>query len=95
MPGRRSQAGGPPLFPQFSFTTTGSCFNHLKRLLAGPRFRPRTSNMQVAYVDPWPEEPLYIEALADLVRAARAGSARTTRVRSTCCTAPIRSLPAT
>ena len=60
-----------PLFPQFSFTTTGSCFNHLKRLLAGPRFRPRTSNMQVAYVDPWPEEPLYIEALADLVRAAR------------------------
>ncbi len=59
-----------PLFPQFSFTTTGSCFNHLKRLLSGPRFRHRTTHMQVAYVDAWPEEPLYIEALADLVLSA-------------------------
>ncbi len=60
-----------PLFPQFSFTTTGSCFNHLKRLLAGQRFCARTSSMRVSYVDPWPEEPLYIESLADLVSAAR------------------------
>ena len=60
-----------PLFPQYSFTTTGSCFNHLKRLLSGPRFRQRTTQMEVAYVDPWPEEPLYIEAVADLVRSAR------------------------
>jgi ferrochelatase len=60
-----------PLFPQFSFTTTGSCFNHLKRLLSGPRFRHRTTSMQVTYVDPWPEEPLYLEALADLVRSTR------------------------
>jgi len=60
-----------PLFPQFSVTTTGSCFNHLKKLLVGPQFRDRASNMQVSYVDPWPEEPLYVESLADLVRAAR------------------------
>ena len=60
-----------PLFPQFSFTTTGSCFNHLKKLLQGPRFRDRASNMQVSYVDAWPEESLYIESLADFVRAAR------------------------
>jgi len=60
-----------PLFPQFSFTTTGSCFNHLRKLLSGSRFRHRTIDVQVTYVDPWPEEPLYIEALADLVRSAR------------------------
>lgn len=60
-----------PLFPQFSFTTTGSCFNHLRKLLQGPRFRHRTSGLRVSYVDPWPEEPLYIESLADLVRASR------------------------
>jgi protoporphyrin/coproporphyrin ferrochelatase len=60
-----------PLFPQFSYTTTGSCYNHLKKLLQGPRFRHRTSGLQVSYVDPWPEEPLYVESLADLVRTAR------------------------
>lgn len=60
-----------PLFPQFSFTTTGSCFNQLKRLLQGRLFRDRASNLQVSYVNAWPEESLYIESIADLVRAAR------------------------
>jgi ferrochelatase len=60
-----------PLFPQYSFTTTASCFNHLKELLHGAQFRARVSNMQVSYIDAWPEEPLYIESLADLVREAR------------------------
>jgi ferrochelatase len=56
-----------PLFPQFSFTTTGSCFNYLRRLVqesahAGPEIR---------YVDAWFEEPLYVETMADLIREAQ------------------------
>ncbi len=58
-----------PLFPQFSCTTTGSCFNYLRKLLAGPDYSGR---FQVAYVDSWEEEHRYIDAMADMIREAAA-----------------------
>jgi len=53
-----------PLFPQYSATTTGSCFKyfreHIEKIgLAG--------NIQVAYVDSWHNEPLYVEAMAGMI----------------------------
>jgi len=53
-----------PLFPQYSATTTGSCFKyfreHIEKMgLAG--------NLQVAYVDSWHNEPLYVEAMAGMI----------------------------
>jgi ferrochelatase len=54
-----------PLFPQYSVTTTGSCFNYF-------RYRIEKSGLQdrlaVTYVDQWYEEPLYVESVADLIR---------------------------
>jgi ferrochelatase len=56
-----------PLFPQFSFTTTGSCFNYLRRLVQDAG-RP---SPEIRYVDAWFDEPLYIESMADLIREAQ------------------------
>ncbi|MDD5542939.1 MAG: ferrochelatase [Acidobacteriia bacterium] len=55
-----------PLFPQFSVTTTGSCINYFNARL---RQSPRASAIQASYVTRWFDEPLYIEALAGLIRA--------------------------
>lgn len=57
-----------PLFPQFSLTTTGSCFNHLRKLLDRDG---RTSELNVSYVDAWYGEPRYIDAMVDLIREAQ------------------------
>jgi protoporphyrin/coproporphyrin ferrochelatase len=56
-----------PLFPQFSYTTTGSCFNYLRKLL---QTRPYSGLFSVTYVDSWEVEPRYIEAVSDLIREA-------------------------
>lgn len=53
-----------PLFPQYSTSTTGSCFKyfreHIEKIgLAG--------KLQVAYVDSWHNEPLYVEAMAGMI----------------------------
>ncbi len=54
-----------PLFPQFSVTTTGSCFNYLRKLVDRGGFR---GELDISYVDAWFEEPLYVESMADLIR---------------------------
>jgi ferrochelatase len=57
-----------PLFPQYSVTTTGSCFNHLRSLASRTGL---SSTTEISYVNSWFEEPLYVESLADLVREAQ------------------------
>ena len=56
-----------PLFPQYSVTTTGSCFNYLRKLVE--RKVPGGS-LKVTYVDAWFDEPLYVESMADRIREA-------------------------
>ncbi len=58
-----------PLFPQFSFTTTGSCFNYLRPLLEKSGLARRIA---VSYVQSWFDNPLYLECMADLILEARA-----------------------
>jgi protoporphyrin/coproporphyrin ferrochelatase len=58
-----------PLFPQFSFTTTGSCFNYLRPLLEKSGL---TKTMTVSYVRSWFDHPLYVECMAGLIREAHA-----------------------
>jgi protoporphyrin/coproporphyrin ferrochelatase len=58
-----------PLFPQYSVTTTGSCFNyfrtHLETIgLAG--------KLQVSYINSWHNEPHYVEAMAKLIERRNA-----------------------
>jgi ferrochelatase len=54
-----------PLYPHYSRSTTGSSFTALDRAAAG-------SGIEIARVDSYPDEPGYIEALAEQVRAAMA-----------------------
>lgn len=54
-----------PLFPQFSLSTTGSCFNYLKQLVAKNELH---SKIRIDYIDAWFNHPLYLEAMADSVR---------------------------
>ncbi len=58
-----------PLFPQFSFTTTGSCFNYLRPLLEKSGL---ARTIAVSYVQSWFDNPHYIECMAELVAEARA-----------------------
>ena len=60
-----------PLFPQFSVTTTGSCLNHFNRLLADT---PIAARPKVTIIEAWFDHPLYIEAMADLIRQTLAAS---------------------
>jgi ferrochelatase len=60
-----------PLFPQFSVTTTGSCVNHFKGLLAG---LPAAARPKVTIIESWFDHPPYIEAMADLIRQTLAAS---------------------
>jgi ferrochelatase len=57
-----------PLFPQFSVTTTGSCLNYFRALARKSGLEGRS---KIFYVEPWFEEPLYLEAMADQVREAQ------------------------
>ncbi len=56
-----------PLFPQFSVTTTGSCFKYFKTLADRSGLAARA---ELRYVDAWFSEPVYIESMADLVAEA-------------------------
>jgi ferrochelatase len=58
-----------PLFPQFSVTTTGSCFNYF-RAVAQKSGLP--AQMEIRYTDHWLEEPLYLDAMRDMIRDAQA-----------------------
>jgi ferrochelatase len=57
-----------PLFPQFSVTTTGSCRNCFRTIAQKSGLSGR---IEIHYVDAWFEEPLYLEAMADLIREAQ------------------------
>ncbi len=54
-----------PLFPQFSVTTTGSCFKYFRDLSAQTGLAAKTN---VSYVDAWYDNALYIESMADMIR---------------------------
>jgi len=56
-----------PLFPQFSVTTTGSCFKYFKKTMDSIGLG---NKIMVAYVESWFDEPLYLESMADLIRKA-------------------------
>jgi ferrochelatase len=51
-----------PLFPHYSRATTGSCFKELSKTISayGQRFR-------VTYIKNWHKNPLYIEALGEMI----------------------------
>lgn len=54
-----------PLFPQYSVTTTGSCLKYFEAL---EKKLGLSTRMQITTVESWFNEPLYIEAMADLIR---------------------------
>jgi protoporphyrin/coproporphyrin ferrochelatase len=54
-----------PLFPQYSSTTTGSCFHYFQTL---DKRLGLSSKFHISYIQSWFREPLYIEAMADLIR---------------------------
>jgi protoporphyrin/coproporphyrin ferrochelatase len=58
-----------PLFPQYSTTTTGSCFRYFQTLDERLGF---SSKNQISYIQSWFREPLYIEAMVDLIGAGLA-----------------------
>jgi ferrochelatase len=47
-----------PLFPQFSTTTTGTCFDEVTAALEELQWRPRMRE-----INNWPDNPLYIQLL--------------------------------
>jgi ferrochelatase len=57
-----------PLFPQYSVTTTGSCFKYFRECLERTGLSTRIS---VSWVDNWHEDALYVESMADLMRVGR------------------------
>ncbi len=54
-----------PLFPHFSMTTTGSCFNYF-RMLA--RRTGLEDKCRISYVEAWYDEPLYVDSMADRIQ---------------------------
>lgn len=59
-----------PLFPQYSVTTTGSCLKYFESLAKNLGL---SSKMRIATVREWFSEPLYIKAMAGLIREAADG----------------------
>lgn len=55
-----------PLFPQYSVATSGSCINYFNA-----QFRQKESlgSLQAGYVTRWFDEPGYIDAMVELIRA--------------------------
>jgi len=51
-----------PLFPQFSTTTTGSCFNEVDRSLIRMNWQP-----EIKRISSWPDHPAYIAFLKKTV----------------------------
>ncbi len=58
-----------PLFPQFSVTTTGSCFNYFRAIAQKTGLPAQT---EIRYIDHWFEERLYLDAMRDMIRDAKA-----------------------
>jgi protoporphyrin/coproporphyrin ferrochelatase len=59
-----------PLFPQYSLTTTGSCLKHFQSLRMKHELGSR---MEICTVESWYDEPLYVESMADRIRAGLSG----------------------
>lgn len=57
-----------PLYPHYSRATTGSSQADFDRALTDPRWRQH--GFEVAHIHSYPEDPLYLDALASQVRAA-------------------------
>lgn len=53
-----------PLFPQYSVTTTGSCFSYFRLLDERLNLSAR---MKISYVEAWYENSLYLESMTDLI----------------------------
>ncbi|MDR1728973.1 MAG: ferrochelatase [Acidobacteriota bacterium] len=59
-----------PLFPQYSDTTTGACLRRVRERAAGLAARRGPSwKIAISPVREWYGNPLYVEAMADLVEA--------------------------
>lgn len=56
------------LFPHFSRATTGSSRNEFARALASPKWRE--TRFHVSHIDHYADDPGYLDAMADTVRAA-------------------------
>ncbi len=59
-----------PLFPQFSVTTTGSCFKHFRELAEKAAL---TSRITIKYIEAWFDNRFYVESMAELITEARRG----------------------
>jgi ferrochelatase len=53
-----------PLFPQYSVTTTGSCFSYFRWL--DKRWN-LSGKLQISYIKDWYENSLYLESMAELI----------------------------
>jgi protoporphyrin/coproporphyrin ferrochelatase len=53
-----------PLFPQYSATTTGSCFQYFRAHIEKLGIAKK---LHVSYINSWHDEPRYIEAMATLI----------------------------
>jgi ferrochelatase len=56
------------LFPHYSKATTGSSRNEFDRTLAEPRWKGH--GFEVTHIDAYPDDPRYLDAMADTVRTA-------------------------
>jgi ferrochelatase len=54
-----------PLFPQYSLSTTGSCLKYFDSLT---RNHGLSDKIKISVISNWFEEPLYLEAMAELIR---------------------------
>jgi len=61
---------GLTLYPHYSRATTGSSLRELRRTLERGKWKGR---FHLTHIDSYPEEPLYLDAMADTVRAALDG----------------------
>jgi protoporphyrin/coproporphyrin ferrochelatase len=59
-----------PLFPQYSVTTTGSCLKHFQAL---DKKLGLSAKMAISTIESWHDQPLYNEAMADLIREGLRG----------------------
>jgi protoporphyrin/coproporphyrin ferrochelatase len=57
-----------PLFPQHSVTTSGSCLEYFRAIAERTGLDRGT---EIVCVDPWYTEPLYLDAMADMIREAQ------------------------
>ncbi len=68
------------LFPHWSKATTGSSRNEFDRILASPKWKD--ARFEVAHIEHYPDNPLYVEAVAETVRTAWTAIPRTRRART-------------